>query len=337
MERFLLQGRASEFFRAQMISGETLLLRRVRAALMSALSCGLGSVLRMAEGETRDLLTVLFSGADLDNLRFILRGLLRRSDRENPPLWRGYGILSPLFYDRLWSSCSSLQEVCELCQENPHPVAGMIASTLAGFLEGAEAAEAVKMTGGDVRQMERALLCSFLEYGCAVVRDVSSGNGRALRQYLLLRRDVWNMGVWFRHSGGGDGDLLRDVEALTAPEPETPADPGRTGRTSLKALNFSAAFLSLWNDLKRDLTRDGIVPSRGEWHYRLRFGVLEWLRSLYRTNPLGIETLMGYTGMELIEWHNLNVVASGLAFSMFPERIYCRLIPLGKMRRGNDV
>ena len=290
----MLRGRTAEFYRAQMISGEPLPLRRIQATLMALLDASFESVRKFAQGETLSLLTVLLSDADLNNARFLLRGALYGISKKEMPLWRGYGILPASFYEHLWNSCTNLQEVCERCRENSHPVAHMIAFAFAG-------AEGHK----SIRRVERGLLSSFLKYWHMLAGTSGSRSRKVLLRYLILLRDVWNLGVWLRGAGTGTGgaDFVID--------------------DAIKDLKFSAAFLSLCADLRKRYP-----CTRQEWHYRLRFGVWEWLRGLYRADPLGIEVLMGYVAMELIEWHNLNIIASGLSFAMSPEHIYGRLIPV---------
>lgn len=297
MEQFMLQGRTAEFYRAQLVLEETPLLRRIQAALMASLDASLIGIRRFAQGETLDLLGILLSDADLNNARFLLRGALYGASKATTPLWRGYGMLSALFYDHLWHTCSNLQDICECCRENSHPVAQAIASA---FMKGAG--------HRNIRQIERGLLFSFLNYWHTLSASSASNNGEVLRRYLLLLRDIWNLGIWFRGTAASVNSDDFDIG------------------DALKDLNLSDAFLSLSSGAQKRQPR-----TRREWHYRLRFGVLEWLRNLFRANPLGIEVLMGYMAMELIEWHNLNVVVSGLSFSMSPEHIYGRLIPVKGM------
>lgn len=261
---------------------------------MASLNASLVSIRRLAQGETLNLLAILLSDADLNNARFLLRSVLYGAPKTTPPLWRGYGMLPAFFYDHLWHTCSSPHEICGLCRENSHPVAQAIASSFTKDVD-----------FDNIRQLERVLLFSFLKYWNALSESSTSHNGEVLRCYLLLLRDIWNLGIWFRNAAVSIdvGDFERD--------------------NVFRDLDLSAAFLSLSSGLTKRWPR-----TRREWYYRLRFGVLEWLRDLFRADPLGIEVLMGYTAMELIEWHNLNVVVSGLAFTMSPEQIYGRLIPV---------
>ncbi|HOO64437.1 MAG TPA: V-type ATPase subunit [Synergistaceae bacterium] len=305
MESYLLESKYGGMYRNELVSREHNVLQRIEVALAMGMGNELLRMRKSAEGETRDLVTILLARGDLHNVRVLLRSFLPGSDRTyGEPLWHIYGIVPPEEMRLLWKS-KNLQELVERSHDIRNPLGNALGNAAMNLLRGLE-----------YWKVERGYLLDYRNYLFGVLASCLSSNGKLVETYLRMMVDMLNLGIWLRKEHGfHETDDSYEADYLGG------------GTISESALAQSRSLQeavrgTLWTAMIRQI--DEATPNL--FQQALSRSFLRWQASFLRRNPLGIEVAMGYVARQVAEWDNLNYIVTGLALRYPKDKIRQRLL-----------
>jgi V/A-type H+-transporting ATPase subunit C len=305
MEGYLLESKYGGAYRNELVSREHNVLQRIEVALAMGMGNELLRMRKAAEGETRDLVTILLARGDLHNMRVLLRSFLPGSDRTyGEPLWHSYGIISPHAISLLWGS-KSLQELFERSHEIRNPLGKALGNAVLNLLRGLE-----------YWRVERGFLLEYKNDLFDLLAACPSSNGDLVETYLRMLVDLLNLGIWLRKEHGfSRAELSEEADYLGG---------GLIGEEHLAQCRsvLEAVRGTPWMGMVRQIHEE--TPNM--FQQALNRSFLRWQASFLRKNPLGIEVAMGYVARQVAEWDNLNYIVTGLALNYGEEKIRPRLL-----------
>ncbi|MCF7935862.1 MAG: V-type ATPase subunit [Synergistales bacterium] len=302
----LLESRYGEAFRTELVSREASSLRRIELALALGTADTFQLIRRIADGEPRQLLDVLFARADIHNLRLLLRTFsVPRSGQREAPLWMQYGLVSEEVCRDLWKSDDQV-ELEERCRGLGTPLTDALGDAVRELLR-----------HRTLVQAERRLLRGILAFLLQRVEAYPSRNGELVAGYLGRLVDLWNTGIWLR--AVTSGEELTEERFLPGGESLPPERLRRFD--DVQSLIAGTA----WNKVRTDDNPPAPVFQR-----RMQVAFWRWQITCFRGDPLGIDVLIGFVARQLVEWQNLSTIAVGIVMGHTEEQIRALLVPVGR-------
>ena len=301
-----LEGRYSESYRSQLLSSLSSPLRKIELAIMFEITRRLRSAHLKAQGEPRELMSVVLSQADLHNFRIILRRFASKgSHQEQEYLWHLYGDLPRKFFKNLWES-DSITMARERIYLFGNPRGAILDSALA-----------VLQTSKNLILAERELILNYIGYYETSISRFPNKNGAIVKEYLGRLVDLWNLNLWLKKRIGAE-ESRSSADYLPGGAWINPKD-----LSNAKVITDVIRWTP-WYKAVRTKTFNSTMEF--QWHIQREFW--RWQISLFRKDPLGFEVPFGYIAKALAEWSNLNIIAIGTAFRLNPDKIIGRLIPI---------